>query len=149
MIFIFRSNQWRCSEKFRKFHRKTTVLESLFNKVAGLKACNFIEKGPQYRCSPVKFAKFLRTSILKNIPRATASVYFQVLQHMQQLIYLHLLNFRISLITILYSIYKSIYLWQLLKNYHNLLRKTTLAFSVVTNSTLNKISTLTDEIRSK
>ena len=51
MIFIFRSNQWRCSEKFRKFHRKTTVLESLFNKVAGLKACNFIEKRAQYRCS--------------------------------------------------------------------------------------------------
>ena len=27
--------QTRCSSKFRKFHRKTPVLESLFNKVAG------------------------------------------------------------------------------------------------------------------
>ena len=28
----------RCSKKFRKFHRKSSALESLFNKVAGLKA---------------------------------------------------------------------------------------------------------------
>ena len=26
------------------------------------KACNFIKKGLQHRCLPVKFAKFLRTS---------------------------------------------------------------------------------------
>ena len=46
----------RCSLKFRKFHRKTPVLESLF-----------IKKRLQLRCFPVKFAKFLRTPILKNI----------------------------------------------------------------------------------
>ena len=34
----------RCSLKFRKFHRKTLVLGSLFNKVAGLKACNVSKK---------------------------------------------------------------------------------------------------------
>ena len=32
-----------------------------FNKVSGLKACNFIEKRLQHRCFPMKFAKFLRT----------------------------------------------------------------------------------------
>ena len=54
-----RSSHRRCfvkkrySWKFRKFYRKTPVLESLFNKVAGL-------------CFPVKFAKFLRAPILKN-----------------------------------------------------------------------------------
>ena len=37
------------------------MLESLFNKYAGLKACNFVEKRLQHRCFPVKFAKFLRT----------------------------------------------------------------------------------------
>ena len=31
-----------------------------FNKVAGLKACNFIKNGLQDRCFSVKFAKFLR-----------------------------------------------------------------------------------------
>ena len=56
-----------CSLKFRKFHRKTPVLESLLNKVAGLQACNFIKKGLQQRHIPVKFAKFLRTHFLKNI----------------------------------------------------------------------------------
>ena len=39
----------------RKFHRKTPVLESFFNKVAGL------------QLFPVKFAKLLETPILKNI----------------------------------------------------------------------------------
>ena len=31
----------------RNFRRKTPVLESVFNKVAGLKVCNFIKKGLQ------------------------------------------------------------------------------------------------------
>ena len=38
--------QNRYSSKFRKFHKKTPVLESLFNKVAGLKVCNFIKENP-------------------------------------------------------------------------------------------------------
>ena len=35
--------QNRCSWEFCKFHRKAPVLELLFNKVAALKACNFIK----------------------------------------------------------------------------------------------------------
>ena len=38
-----------------------------FNKVAGLKICNFIEKKLQHRHFPAKLAKFLRVPILKNI----------------------------------------------------------------------------------
>ena len=41
--------------------------ECLFNKDAGLRACNFIKKRLQQKCFPVKFKKFLRTPILKNI----------------------------------------------------------------------------------
>ena len=44
-----------------------TVLEFLFKKVEGLKACNFIKKRPQHRCIPVNIAKFLRLLISKNI----------------------------------------------------------------------------------
>ena len=40
---------------------KKPVSASLFNKYAGLKACNFIKKRLQHRYFPVKFAKFLRT----------------------------------------------------------------------------------------
>ena len=40
----------RCSQK--------SMLESLFNKIAGLKVCNFIKKRLQNRCFPVKFVKF-------------------------------------------------------------------------------------------
>ena len=43
------------------------VLESLFNKVAELQACNCIKKRLQHMYFPVKFAKCLRTPILKNI----------------------------------------------------------------------------------
>ena len=57
----------RCSSNFLKFHRKTSELESLFNKAAGLQVCNFIKKWLQHRCFPKKFANFLRTPVLKNI----------------------------------------------------------------------------------
>ena len=39
--------------------RKATVLESPFNKIAGLKASNFIKKRLQHSCFPVNIAKFL------------------------------------------------------------------------------------------
>ena len=41
------------------------MFECLFNKAAGLQACNFIEKKIQPSCFPVKFAKLLRIPILK------------------------------------------------------------------------------------
>ena len=69
-----------CSQKAWKFHRKTPVLESIFNKVAGLWACNFIKKKLQHRCFPMKFAKLLRTPILKNICERLLP-YFQYNSH--------------------------------------------------------------------
>ena len=41
--------------KMRRFlmHRKTCVLESVFDKIAGLKAWNFIKKRLQQRCFPI------------------------------------------------------------------------------------------------
>ena len=50
-----------------KFHRKTLMLESLFNKVTGLHAGNIIKKRLLQKCLPVYIAKFLRTPILKSI----------------------------------------------------------------------------------
>ena len=43
------------------------MLESLFNKAAGLLPYNFIKKRLQHRCFSVKFAKLLSKPILKNI----------------------------------------------------------------------------------
>ena len=40
----------------------TPLLESLFNKVTGLQACNFIKRRLQHKCFHVKFAKFFRAS---------------------------------------------------------------------------------------
>ena len=47
-------------------HRKTPVLESLFDKVAVLQPSNFIKDRLQHRCFPVNIAKFLTAPILKN-----------------------------------------------------------------------------------
>ena len=48
-IFHFQENE--------NYNLKSGVLESLFNKDAGLKTCCFIKKRLQHRCFPVKFAK--------------------------------------------------------------------------------------------
>ena len=45
-------------KKIRNIHRKTPVLESLFNKLACLKACKFVKKRLQHRYFPVNIAKF-------------------------------------------------------------------------------------------
>ena len=42
-------------KNFRNIHKKTSVLEYLFNKVTGLKACNFIKMRPQHRCFRNRF----------------------------------------------------------------------------------------------
>ena len=43
------------------------MLESVFNKIAGVQAYNFIEKRLQQRCFPVEIPEFLGTPILRNI----------------------------------------------------------------------------------
>ena len=43
------------------------MLKSLFNKVAGLRACYFIKKRLRHMCFSAKFVKLLRTHISKNI----------------------------------------------------------------------------------
>ena len=51
----------------RNIHRKVPVLESLFNKVGGLKTWNFIIKRLQRRCFPVNIAKFLRAFFMEHL----------------------------------------------------------------------------------
>ena len=54
-------------KRFHNIHRKTPVLESLFNNVAGLQSYDFIKKRLKHRCFPINIAKFLRTVFfLKN-----------------------------------------------------------------------------------
>ena len=48
------------------------MLDSLFNKVVGSKACNFIKKTLQHRCFPVKIAKFLETGFFYITPLMAA-----------------------------------------------------------------------------
>ena len=56
-----------CFFYFFWYQQERTVMNSLFKKVADLKACNFNKTRPYYRCFPVNIAKFLRPLILKNI----------------------------------------------------------------------------------
>ena len=57
----------RSSQKFCKSHRKTSVLKSLFNRVAGLQGCNFIKKGLQHRYFPMEITKFLTTEVYERL----------------------------------------------------------------------------------
>ena len=68
--------QNRCYQKFRNIHRKTSMLESVFNKVEGLKTCDFIKMRLQHTCFPVNTAKFLRTTFFTEHLRTTASENF-------------------------------------------------------------------------
>ena len=43
-VYSCRSSHSQVFLKFCNIHRKAPVLESLFNKVEGLRACNFIKK---------------------------------------------------------------------------------------------------------
>ena len=47
---------------FCNIHRRTLILESLFNKVGDLKPSNFIKNRLQRRCFPVNIAKFFRAT---------------------------------------------------------------------------------------
>ena len=55
----------RCSYKLHKIHRKTRVPESLFNKIAGLRAATLSKKKVWHRGFPVNFAKYLWTRYFK------------------------------------------------------------------------------------
>ena len=65
-MILNRSSHQRCSWKFRKFHMKIPVPESLFNKVAGLRPATLLKKRLWHKCFPMNFAKFLRTLLLQN-----------------------------------------------------------------------------------
>ena len=45
--------------KFPDIHKKISVLESLFNKVTELMACNLFKMRTQHRCFPVNITKYL------------------------------------------------------------------------------------------
>ena len=47
-----------------KFTEKHLCQSLFFNKVAGLRACNFIKKETLAQCFPVNFAEFLRTPFI-------------------------------------------------------------------------------------
>ena len=51
--------------KLLQYSQETPVLESLFNKVAGLRPASLSKKRLWHRCFPVNFLKFLRTHFLK------------------------------------------------------------------------------------
>ena len=64
--FLLRSSHHGCSikktvlKKSGNIHWKTPVLESLFNKAAGLQSCNFIKKRLQQMCFPKNICKIFK-----------------------------------------------------------------------------------------
>ena len=60
------------------------VLQSLFNKVAGLQPNNFIKERPQHRCFPVNNAQFLITPILNERQLLHIVLFSQENNHIQR-----------------------------------------------------------------
>ena len=58
-LFLIKLQAW----KIRNVHRKASVLVSLFNKIAGLKASSFFKKRLQHSCFSVNIAKLLRIAL--------------------------------------------------------------------------------------
>ena len=67
-----RSSHQKCSARkgilrnFVKFTGKHLSQSVFFNKVAGLMPASLLKKSLRHSCSPVNFAKFLRTPFLQN-----------------------------------------------------------------------------------
>ena len=57
-------------KKFHKVYRKTAVLESVFNKVAGLQACKFIKKETPVQVCLSEFRIFFKNTYLVELLRA-------------------------------------------------------------------------------
>ena len=53
---------------FCKINKKTSVLESHFNKVTGLYPATSLKKGLQHRCFLMNFARYLRHSFYRTPP---------------------------------------------------------------------------------
>ena len=60
------------SKKLCNSCRKAPALESLFNDVAGLNACNFYKKRLQHKFFPVDIVKFLRTYFKEHLRTAAS-----------------------------------------------------------------------------
>ena len=60
--------------KFCNIRKRTSVLQSLFNKVTGLKACNVTRERFQRKSFPVNAAKFLRKHLKKHLRTAAANI---------------------------------------------------------------------------
>ena len=70
----------RCFSKFvflriRNIHRKTTVLESVFNNVAGLKARNFIKKVTPTQVFSCEYCKIFKSGYFYRTPPVVAYKY--------------------------------------------------------------------------
>ena len=57
------------------------MLESLFNKVAGILACNFIKKRLQHRCFPLIIQKFSRMPILNQRSQKMKCLFMSEVMH--------------------------------------------------------------------
>ena len=64
----------RVLKNFADFFVKTPVLESLFTKVADLKACTFIKRGTPTQTFSCKICKIFKITYFKEHPRTIASV---------------------------------------------------------------------------
>ena len=81
-------------KNFCKFHNETHVLESPFNKIASLKACNFIKNRLYHRWSPVLQNTVGGSFSLQHLPDGHSHYYFKstVLVEYKKVLILYLIQ---------------------------------------------------------
>ena len=67
------AHQNRCSWKFRKFHKKTPVLECFINKVAGLRPATLFERDSKTQVFSCETCKVFKNTYFKRTPPVTVS----------------------------------------------------------------------------
>ena len=70
---VLKIGQFSWTSNVRNVHRRTQVLESLFNTIAVQKVCNFIKKRLQLRCFPVNIEEIFKNSYFYGKPRVVVS----------------------------------------------------------------------------
>ena len=70
-VIVFFSQQKQSSEVFRKSHWKIPVVESLFNRVASIQACNIIKEGQVFFC---KILENVKNTYFEEHVQTTASI---------------------------------------------------------------------------
>ena len=92
-------------KNFTNFAGKTPAFELLFYKVVGLRPVTLLKRDSSTGVFPVKFAKFLRTPILKNSPKCASGYGQKIMKQLKEAVVSKFSTWVFSNVSEIYLIY--------------------------------------------